>query len=136
MKKTDRIRRLQIAFWWLSVLLVMTAIFVMSSVPGDKKPSDPFPHADKGEHFIVYGVLAFTLYGAIRSTAPNRRGMFHIIAPLVIATLYALSDEIHQGFVPGRSKSIPDIWADFIGALVVVSVMHLANLVGGRNRER
>ncbi|MDO8588595.1 MAG: VanZ family protein [Armatimonadota bacterium] len=128
-KKSSRSR---IAALWLSVLLVMTAIFLMSSVPGGKKPGDPFSNADKGEHFIVYGILAFTLYGAVGSTAGARTRLFHAVAALVIAALYAVSDEVHQGLVPGRSRSPADLVADIIGASVVVLVMHVTNLMGGR----
>jgi VanZ family protein len=37
---------------------------------------------------------------------------------LVFATLYGLTDEWHQSFVPGRSAAVADALADMVGAIV------------------
>ena len=39
---------------------------------------------------------------------------------LIVAVLYAASDELHQAFVPGRSSSIVDVWIDAGGALMAL----------------
>ena len=41
-----------------------------------------------------------------------------IIAPWLIGTAYAVTDEIHQSFVPGRSCEVRDIVIDSCGVLV------------------
>ena len=38
-------------------------------------------------------------------------------APVLFASLYGISDEVHQLFVPGRTFSIQDMMADGLGAL-------------------
>ena len=36
----------------------------------------------------------------------------------LLGLLYAISDEIHQGFSPGRSPKVEDVWIDFLGVLI------------------
>jgi VanZ family protein len=41
---------------------------------------------------------------------------------VLIATAYAVTDEIHQGFVSGRSAQVRDVLIDTAGALVGVAL--------------
>ena len=66
-------------------------------------------------------------YGA-RGTLPRVRGPIHqVIAAGLIATLYGISDEMHQSFTPGRSPDAFDVIADAVGAtlgaLVCVAIV-------------
>jgi VanZ family protein len=45
------------------------------------------------------------------------------MVPLVFATLYAVTDEFHQWFVPGRHADVWDVAADAAGALVLQVVL-------------
>ena len=96
-------------------LLYMLIIFGLSSRSGDQV-GIPEPW-DKLVHASAYGVLAFLWYRAIRS-----RWM-----AWTITALYGLSDEIHQGFVPGRARDIEDWLADMVGAAVVVWLIRRKN---------
>ncbi len=76
-------------------------------------------------HIPVYGVLAalywFGFCGTINSIA--RRNLVVI----VLALLFACSDEFHQSFVIGRYASAMDIASDFVGAVIAVlmlTIMH------------
>jgi VanZ family protein len=121
---------------WALVILVMLAIFVGSAITGSKKPKDPFPGADKPEHFIAYGLLALTLYGAVGASAPDRGRLFVLAATIVIAAAYGASDEFHQHFVPGRTMSILDWRADVFGASTIALAMHIIGTIGRRKNER
>ena len=44
---------------------------------------------------------------------------------VVSASLYGISDEIHQSFVPFREAEVADVVADMIGALCGVCLYHL-----------
>lgn len=44
---------------------------------------------------------------------------------IVFGGIYAITDEIHQYFVPGRSMQITDILIDFIGVLIGVFMIKL-----------
>lgn len=67
----------------------------------------------KGGHFAVYAFFAFLyLFGEKWREAP-------VSYPLaILASLaYAVTDEWHQGFVPGRHPSGFDVGIDLLGAL-------------------
>ena len=69
----------------------------------------------KAGHLIEYGILGWLLFRAIRG---DRSG-FNIrwaLAAVVIAALYAASDEWHQSFVPSRTPSAWDVLIDTTGA--------------------
>lgn len=70
----------------------------------------------KYAHFFVYLVLGVLMVNAFRSSGiPGCKG---IIAALAVCVLYAVSDEIHQLFVPGRSGQFTDVLIDSAGAAI------------------
>src|SRR5262249_14720080 len=79
--------------------------------------------ARKLAHLIEYGVLTLLLY---RSLAPERslRWRPHVVfLSIGIASLYALSDEFHQLFVPGRRAAALDWAIDLSGAVLAMLVL-------------
>jgi VanZ family protein len=69
----------------------------------------------KCAHVFEYSVLSLLLFRALR--AP-RRG-WHLrwgATALILAALFATSDEIHQVFVPGRGASAYDVMLDTAAA--------------------
>ena len=44
---------------------------------------------------------------------------------MIIGTLYGVSDEFHQSFVPGRTASIWDLAADSIGVAIAQTVIFI-----------
>jgi len=48
-----------------------------------------------------------------------------VLIALAISVLYAISDEVHQLYVPGRSFELVDIWRDFAGACIGVAIAML-----------
>jgi len=93
---------------WLPAIIMMGFIFGFSSINGSEMPF--FGAWDlivkKGAHMVGYALLASSLWYAQRFD--KRRWWVAI----VLAILYAISDEFHQSFVPGRHPS----WVD---ALVI-----------------
>jgi len=66
-------------------------------------------------HFFQYAVLGFLLARAIiRDGDASRLKLAWVIA---FAVLYALSDEWHQSFVPGRDASVLDVGVDALGVM-------------------
>jgi VanZ family protein len=111
-------------YYWLPVLLWMGLIFVASSQP--KLPFVLNKAVDfitkKAGHVTEYGVLAYLLWRAIFKergwpTLPSLRGAFFI------SLFYAISDEFHQTFVPGRTGRLTDVGFDALGTLLALALV-------------
>lgn len=102
---------------WLPVLLSMGAIFYFSSLPGREIPS-LFPLQDLIFHFCLYALLAYFLSRALRNTCSRLTLLKTVSLTVFFATLYGVSDEFHQLFVPGRCFSVFDLFTDGIGSFV------------------
>ncbi len=74
----------------------------------------------KTAHLTEYGILGALLWRAFSS--PARPPVFTGAAALIVAALYACSDEYHQSFVPSRTSSIRDVAIDTVGAAVGVTL--------------
>lgn len=75
---------------------------------------------NKGGHMIGYGVLALCFWRGFEFK--GNRGWL----AWVLAVLYAVTDEYHQSFVPGRFPSIFDVLVyDNLGALISVGLAGL-----------
>lgn len=80
----------------------------------------------KGAHFGAYfilGVLNIILFIDLKGTTKAS----YIISTL-ICILYAITDEIHQLFIPGRCGSIIDVFIDTTGALTAITFIYLIAL--------
>ena len=113
--------------WIAATLAYCAVIFYLSSLPhlGESPPFFlDWTGSDKLVHMILYGGLAgLVATGLIRSNgaALTRRAL--LFGPVIFATLYGASDELHQWFVPPRSCDIFDLFADTIGATIVAGVI-------------
>jgi len=67
-------------------------------------------------HLSEYFVLAVLLMRALVAEMPAQRRVSRLFCALILATLYAASDEWHQSFVPSRSASVVDVMIDSCGA--------------------
>lgn len=93
---------------WLPLLIWMALIFIVSHQPKETIPA--YGQWDlivkKGGHVIAYGILAILA----------RRAGFRERSALLLTFLYAVSDEFHQRFVPGRTGTVLDVFIDALGA--------------------
>lgn len=102
-------------FKWLPALLTMAIIFWFSSQPSSELPN--FGLVDrmikKSGHVFEYAVLSFWVWYALGFRKDHRWLAW------LFALLYAVTDEYHQSFVPGRFPSIWDVIIfDNVGALI------------------
>ncbi len=65
----------------------------------------------KGAHMAEYAVGAMLFYGYCL-TYPNMQPKKRIIFAEMCTVLYAITDEVHQLFIPGRNGSIFDVLID------------------------
>ena len=117
-------RMKHLLFRWFPLIAYCIFIYVQSSHPSPEHlPS--FRFMDKMLHVAAYAVLAILFLRAYQ-TLPIRHNI-RMIAFLSIlsASLYGISDEIHQYFVPFREADIFDGIADTVGAITGVLVYQM-----------
>ena len=106
----------------------MALIFAASSI--QNLGELPGGISDKSGHSIGYALLAVLLLRAFARGRLRDVTWLRMVIAIVVATLYGVSDEFHQVFVPGRSADRYDVLADCIGAAVGVAVGWLAGVAG------
>lgn len=100
---------------WLPAILIMAAIFYFSSIPSKEMPS--FGNWDalvkKSGHILGYALLALAYLRGIHS--PDWRAFSLALAGVI---LFAVLDEFHQSYVPGRTSTMVDVGIDTLGAFI------------------
>ena len=104
---------------WLPAIAMMGIIFILSSLPSSRIPD--YGNLDtlikKGGHALGYGLLGLSYFYAL----PKRLSKFYrVLTALLMAVLFALSDEYHQSFVQGRNSSLSDVLVDGFGATLAL----------------
>lgn len=110
----------RVLFYWGPVLGYAGLIFYLSaqSHPDDDLPSLFGAMNDKVLHALEYAGLGGLCYRAFRwgvtGSVATRALLFSILA----ASLYGVTDEVHQLFVPFRESSWQDWLADVTGSVL------------------
>jgi VanZ family protein len=107
--------------YWFPVIAYVTLIFYLSSLshPEERLPNFLFEQlGDKLLHGIEYAVLALLCYRAFRWAAGPQAGEYAVMLAIVATSLYGLTDELHQAYVPLRESSLADWIADTTGAVI------------------
>ena len=114
---------------WGPALLMMTLIFAVSSLPTGSIPSwsgvVDFVFK-KGGHMIGYGLLALAI---LRGVGKENPAAYRLA--WVLALVYAITDEFHQRFVPGRGATALDVLIDSGGAAITLAVHKYLMRSGG-----
>jgi len=106
-------------------LIWMCFIFYISHQSSVSVPSViAIPGQDKIFHFLVYAILGFFVVGSFSSFVKGISVREAQWAFLIIFC-YAVSDEFHQSFIPGRDPSAGDILADCLGGIFVIWLVRL-----------
>lgn len=88
----------------------------------------------KNAHFFAYLLLGVLVSNALRSS--GFLGYKAVALALLICVLYAISDEIHQLYVPGRGGQLKDVVIDGLGSMVGIAVFEIINLRRRKNEIR
>ncbi len=113
---------------WAITILIAIGIFYISSLtfaPGPSGKESILP--------TLYHILAFfflTLFLFIASLK-NRKEPFILV--IFIVLLYAILDEVHQFFVPGRTCSIFDVFLDNSGIIFASLIYFIARIKHFKN---
>jgi len=103
---------------WSPVFIWGGLIFYLSSIPNLTTGWGTWDLIlRKIAHMTEYFILAALLYRAFRGSF--KLSAFHFTFwPLFLSFLYAVSDEVHQAFVPTRDPSAKDVFIDTIGIVI------------------
>ena len=104
---------------WVPVLLQMALIFYFSAQPAGSPSLESFPLPAGIGHLGGYGLLGLLLYrafnrGLVGWNLVSARNTF------VVGFLYAVSDELHQMYVPGRTPAVSDVVIDAFGIILAL----------------
>jgi len=113
-------------FLWGPVVLMLAVIFGASSIPNLK--TLPGNISDKSGHSIGYALLGGVILRALAGGRLRGVTLGRGLAAIALATLYGVTDELHQLFVPGRSADRFDVLADAVGATIGVAIGWLASV--------
>jgi VanZ family protein len=106
-------------FSWLPLLVYAGLIFYLSSLPNPPQPFT-FSSADKVLHIVEYAILGILIINLLKHYFPDQGNKQLISLAVVLSTLYGISDEFHQYFVPFRDANLFDVLADGIGSCLGV----------------
>ncbi len=95
--------------------LWMAVIFALSSQPAGALP-DVGLVVCKLAHLLEYLILAILVMSALNWSI--RSSVTGAATTVLVSAVYAVSDEIHQLFVPGRNGSPLDVLIDIAGAII------------------
>ncbi|MCR4615520.1 MAG: VanZ family protein [Clostridiales bacterium] len=133
---------------WFVVALILAAVFYLSSQPADEsaalsrffeirisrffsiKLSDFTVR--KLAHATEYFILACAVFNALYVTFEKKKPA----VTFLICFLYAVSDEFHQYFVPGRACRLFDVGVDSAGAVLGLLVCIAVLIIKTRKRVR
>ncbi|MDP1629439.1 MAG: VanZ family protein [bacterium] len=104
--------------YWLPVFLWSALIFWFSSVPGLESGLEVKTDfaLRKLAHLAEYGILAILWIRALTAAGLPRRRAF--LFSILFCVAFAISDEIHQLYVPGREGKIYDVLIDAAGVIL------------------
>jgi len=77
---------------------------------------------DKVLHFVGYALLGALFLRAFKTSRIKNNLKFMLILSILLSSLYGISDEIHQYFVPYRSADLMDVLADTLGGIMGVYI--------------
>lgn len=128
-------------------LAIMVFIFIQSALPGDVSGAESgffvsmlhaLTHVDfdvlslivrKTAHFTEYMILGIGLAVNMMDWGKSKGAGLSAFAlwrtAWLIGTIYAVTDEIHQYFVPDRACAVTDMLIDSAGVAVGVGIMML-----------
>jgi VanZ family protein len=104
---------------FFSYLLV---IFLLSSGKHSQIEVEGPDYIFHSIEFLVLTILVFSVFnGSLIRGFPLKK----VIITIFFILIYAISDEFHQSFVPGRTASKIDVLYDEIGAILGMSIIYL-----------
>lgn len=78
----------------------------------------------KAAHFSEYFILYILTNNVLKYYFNDKKNRIY---SLIFILMYAISDEVHQYFIPGRAMALRDVLIDFSGGLTACLVRKICN---------
>lgn len=104
-----------------------------AAVPGWFSPNQ-YANIRKWAHIYVYCALGVSMALTVHAWAGGLSLARQAVLAAALCTAYAVSDELHQYFVPGRAMLLSDIGVDALGFLPCVALTFL--LIAWRTKRK
>jgi len=114
--------------YWSPIILYAGFIYYLSSLsnPIDQIiPNGVLIYFDFERfiyHIIEYLILSFLFYRALKISTKNPQTL-----AILFSIIYAIIDELHQFYVPGRVSSVFDIAINSFGAIAMQCMINIYN---------
>jgi len=118
---------------WGPAVVYLSLIYYVSSQP---QVGWATPYPDKLLHVSEYLVLAVLLARALNNGIRRPVSSAMLLLTWGLCVAYAVTDEIHQTFVPGRSPDPRDALADACGAALGLLALQAAQAAWLRRAPR
>lgn len=112
-------------FRWSPAIIIMGIIFIASSTSGSSIPDFGYINflAMKGGHLLGYALLGAAFLHGLSSGRSITRPK--VVITVIVVILYAILDEWHQSFTPGRNPTSLDICIDTAGGFLGMAFLHI-----------
>ena len=104
---------------WGPVVAYVAMIFWLSE---QSSPPVPGGIPDWILHGVEYFGFTIVVFRAVAGGVPAALSRARVRATMAIVTAYAISDELHQMYVPYRTADVRDVRSDVIGASIALLV--------------
>ena len=141
---------MKLRYRYILVILMMIVIFLFSSEPAEVSsarsgfvvdtirslnialPPDIFMFlVRKSAHIFLYALFGFVVFNLVSMYATTKKA---IVLSVLFVVVYAVSDEIHQLFIPGRSGEIRDVFIDTAAGMIGTMLYYM--IVKKKNTPR
>lgn len=107
-------------FSLILTIIIAVEIFLFSEIP-QKVISGAVTSTSTQSilyHFVIFFLLTFFLFITLKQEKPINWKI--VFVTLMISIIYAILDEVHQIFTPGRFAGIGDVLVDSIGSIFAI----------------
>ena len=124
---------------WIFLIVWATLIFFFSSQPSSDSSELSSSILDvinkilpfsldlhtirKLAHFTEFFILGLLTCNVANSY--HKMNKISLISSILFCVLYAISDEFHQCFVPGRGPGIKDVFIDSLGSISAIIIIYI-----------
>jgi VanZ family protein len=119
---------------WPPVIAYMAVLFILSSM--SKLPPPPGQISSYYVHVGAYVILGLLTSRALAQGRLRNVTFNVLVGAIVISSLYGVSDEYHQRFVPGREFDVLDMVADAVGSVIGAFMVGAWSIIKRRSETR